>query len=257
MKLKQNIEISRNRAKPTTAVFPTAVLPLDYTIQRVNFSAIILYFYFYSLLDFRWGTKDNHEYFAHWYVALYEGTVMKACLELDPWRPFVGSSPSNGAESEREGWLSSDPQDPHYGDLHTYIYDSDRDLWHPDTYPLGRFVTEFGVLAPAALSTWRAAGDPTAGDWNTQSEFFQHRVHSPGGVELMQKFIQTKFKPAASFPFDTLELVRLRALIVIALLEPSQNLHSALFSIYNFDFLLFAINLFLSINMSGTSFFKF
>lgn len=35
---------------------------------------------------------------------------------LDPSRPFVVSSPSNGIQSEEEGYIASNPYDNKYGD---------------------------------------------------------------------------------------------------------------------------------------------
>ena len=37
-------------------------------------------------------------------------------LELDPFRPFVPSSPSNGILTEKEHWVATDPQSTIAGD---------------------------------------------------------------------------------------------------------------------------------------------
>ena len=37
-------------------------------------------------------------------------------LGLDSSRPFVSSSPSDGAQTEKEGWISSNPNSDFYGD---------------------------------------------------------------------------------------------------------------------------------------------
>ena len=160
----------------------------------------------YSLYAHRYGTSDHFDYYKQWYVALYVGSLRKTLQELDPWRPFLGSSPTNGVESEAEGWVAHNPADPHFGDLHTYVYDAD-DLWQQDTYPVGRFVSEFGFQSPASLSAWRAVGDPTT-DWDTQSDVFQNRQHDEtSGTDKVLKAIAKKFAPANFFPLDTLELV--------------------------------------------------
>lgn len=40
----------------------------------------------------------------------------------DPSRPFLSSSPSNGPESAKEGYVASDPQDLHFGDGNFSFY---------------------------------------------------------------------------------------------------------------------------------------
>ena len=37
-------------------------------------------------------------------------------LALDTSRPFVSSSPSNGLETEKEGWIAGNPNSDFYGD---------------------------------------------------------------------------------------------------------------------------------------------
>ena len=37
-------------------------------------------------------------------------------LALDTSRPFVSSSPSNGLETEKEGWIARNPNSDFYGD---------------------------------------------------------------------------------------------------------------------------------------------
>ena len=51
------------------------------------------------------------------YRKLYVDTVMNAVQEVDKGdnRPFVTSSPSNGLETIKEDYISTNPQDPLYG----------------------------------------------------------------------------------------------------------------------------------------------
>ena len=51
------------------------------------------------------------------YRTLYVSTVMSAVQEVDRGnnRPFVTSSPSDGAETVRQNYIASNPQDPLYG----------------------------------------------------------------------------------------------------------------------------------------------
>lgn len=50
------------------------------------------------------------------YITLYVKNVRKVCLENDATRSFVVSSPSNGVESEREGYFAKKPADQLFGD---------------------------------------------------------------------------------------------------------------------------------------------
>lgn len=65
--------------------------------------------------------------------------------EADPRRPFVLSSPSNGAETLAEGGISKDPASPRFGDLHYYDYAAD--AWNSALLPTPRCVTEFTLLS--------------------------------------------------------------------------------------------------------------
>lgn len=61
------------------------------------------------------------------------------------------SSPTNGVESEKEGWVAQNPYDPHYGDVHFYSYVSD--CWDWMTFPRTRFASEYGFQSWPSLST--------------------------------------------------------------------------------------------------------
>lgn len=41
---------------------------------------------------------------------------MPIVIKEDPSRPFLSSSPSNGPETAKEGWIAANPQDLHFGD---------------------------------------------------------------------------------------------------------------------------------------------
>lgn len=85
----------------------------------------------------------------------------------DKTRPFITSSPTNGAESAAEGWLSKDPYDKCFGDVHFYDYVSD--CWDWSTFPKARFVSEYGYQSWPSFSTVekvsRASRDPERGLW--------------------------------------------------------------------------------------------
>lgn len=49
--------------------------------------------------------------------------IIKPLVEReDASRPFIVSSPSNGKQSEAEGYLAKNPQDPKYGDGRLAIF---------------------------------------------------------------------------------------------------------------------------------------
>lgn len=61
------------------------------------------------------------------------------------------SSPTNGVESEKEGWVAQKPSDTHYGDVHFYSYLTD--CWNWRTFPRARFASEYGFQSWPSLST--------------------------------------------------------------------------------------------------------
>ncbi|NXY48253.1 MANBA mannosidase, partial [Ceuthmochares aereus] len=85
------------------------------------------------------------------YVMLYVKNIQEIVLTEDKSRPFITSSPTNGLESVREGWLSQNPYDTHYGDTHFYDYSSD--CWNWTVYPKTRFASEYGFQSWPSFST--------------------------------------------------------------------------------------------------------
>ena len=65
-------------------------------------------------------------------------TLRNLVEKLDVVRPFLTSSPTNGLESEKEGWVAKNPYDVRYGDVHYYNYDDD--CLDRSTYPLTRSI---------------------------------------------------------------------------------------------------------------------
>ena len=73
---------------------------------------LLLHLYFYC----RYGTVLNFELYRRDYIILYVDTVRAIVQREDPTRPFVVSSPSNGKESEEEGYIAKNPYNDLYGD---------------------------------------------------------------------------------------------------------------------------------------------
>ncbi|NXY35927.1 MANBA mannosidase, partial [Pomatorhinus ruficollis] len=118
------------------------------------------------------------------YVTLYVKNIREIVLSEDKSRPFVASSPTNGLESVKEGWLSRDPYDTHYGDTHFYDYNSD--CWNWTMYPRTRFASEYGFQSWPSFSTIEKVSSPE--DWSYTSNFSLHRQHhESGNIQMLQE----------------------------------------------------------------------
>ncbi|KAI7805656.1 beta-mannosidase isoform X1 [Triplophysa rosa] len=117
------------------------------------------------------------------YVNLYVDNIRDIVLQEDSTRPFIVSSPTNGIESEKEGWVAHDPYDPQNGDTHYYNYT--RDCWNWNEFPRTRFASEFGFQSWPSLSTLSKVSVPS--DWDFNSDFSAHRQHHQDGNQQMLK----------------------------------------------------------------------
>uniref|UniRef100_A0A8C5IH62 Beta-mannosidase n=2 Tax=Junco hyemalis TaxID=40217 RepID=A0A8C5IH62_JUNHY len=124
------------------------------------------------------------------YVTLYVKNIREIVLCEDKSRPFVTSSPTNGVESVKEGWLSRNPYDTHYGDTH--FYDYSHDCWNWTMYPKTRFASEYGFQSWPSFSTIEKVSSPE--DWSYTSNFSLHRQHHEGGNIQMLQEIGRHFK---------------------------------------------------------------
>uniref|UniRef100_A0A3Q3IQJ5 Beta-mannosidase n=1 Tax=Monopterus albus TaxID=43700 RepID=A0A3Q3IQJ5_MONAL len=115
------------------------------------------------------------------YVTLYVNNIRTIVQEEDESRPFLVSSPTNGAESEQEGWVAANPYDTHYGDTHYYSYTLD--CWDWRTFPRARFASEYGFQSWPSFSTLQPVS--LAEDWSYNSDFAAHRQHHAGGNQEM------------------------------------------------------------------------
>ncbi|XP_070698730.1 beta-mannosidase [Pempheris klunzingeri] len=115
------------------------------------------------------------------YVTLYVNNIRAIVQEEDHSRPFLVSSPTNGAESEQEGWVAANPYDPHYGDTHFYSYILD--CWDWRTFPRTRFASEYGFQSWPSISTLQPVS--VKEDWSWSSNFTWHRQHHEAGNQQM------------------------------------------------------------------------
>uniref|UniRef100_A0A8B9M4L0 Beta-mannosidase n=1 Tax=Accipiter nisus TaxID=211598 RepID=A0A8B9M4L0_9AVES len=143
------------------------------------------------------------------YVLLYVKNIREIVLAEDKSRPFIASSPTNGLESVKEGWVSQNPYDTHYGDTHFYDYNND--CWNWTVYPKTRFASEYGFQSWPSFSTIEKVSSTE--DWSYTSNFSLHRQHHENGNDQMLQQIGHHFKlPQSTDPIkkfkDTIYLTQ-------------------------------------------------
>ncbi|KAJ0173564.1 hypothetical protein K1T71_010713 [Dendrolimus kikuchii] len=138
-----------------------------------------------------YGTQPKFYKYKADYIKLYVDTIKPIVNSLDPGRRYVVSSPSNGIESETEGYIARNPYDSRYGDTHYYNYLADS--WDPNIYPTTRFASEYGFQSLPSIITMKTASNETE-DFKMDSEFFRHRQHSPNGYYYIRKQINKRLK---------------------------------------------------------------
>uniref|UniRef100_A0A8C6XH48 Beta-mannosidase n=1 Tax=Naja naja TaxID=35670 RepID=A0A8C6XH48_NAJNA len=124
------------------------------------------------------------------YVTLYVDNIREIVFAEDQSRPFIASSPTNGLESIKEGWLARNPYDTHYGDTHYYNYLND--CWDWTLYPRARFASEYGFQSWPSFSTLVQVS--VEEDWSYTSNFSLHRQHHAGGNDEMLQQAGLHFK---------------------------------------------------------------
>ncbi|KAF7271446.1 hypothetical protein GWI33_015668 [Rhynchophorus ferrugineus] len=155
-----------------------------------------------ALVDSWYNTNDNYDLYKRDYVKLYIDTIKTEFDRITDGRGiFVSSSPSNGKETETEGWVSKTPGSSIYGDVHYYNYVLDP--WSSTTYPVPRFCSEYGYQSLPFEATWRTATNDSA-DLDINSAFMDYRQHHPQGNDQMQDLILQKLNiPSKDSQFYT------------------------------------------------------
>ncbi|CAG9853943.1 unnamed protein product [Phyllotreta striolata] len=145
-----------------------------------------------ALRDNWYGTQDNFQTYYNDYIKLYINTVQTELKErISPNRIFLSSSPSNGLKTINEGYVSQNPGDYNYGDVHFYNYENDP--WNSNIYPVCRFASEYGYQSLPSLSSWRkVTNDPE--DLNINGRFMEHRQHHPEGTSQLKNMIEMNLK---------------------------------------------------------------
>ncbi|XP_077477136.1 beta-mannosidase isoform X2 [Stigmatopora argus] len=132
------------------------------------------------------------------YITLYVDNIKALIKQEDPSRPFLVSSPTNGAESEQEGYVANNPYDPRYGDTHFYNYEAD--CWDWRAFPRPRLASEYGFQSWPSLATLLPVTMPE--DLMFDSRFASHRQHHLDGNQQMLKQASIHFRlPNSSHPF--------------------------------------------------------
>ncbi|XP_064488167.1 beta-mannosidase-like isoform X2 [Ornithodoros turicata] len=124
------------------------------------------------------------------YIRLYIKTIMPIVLEEDRTRPFLSSSPSNGKQTEKEGWIAADPNGVNYGDVHYYNYYADP--WNSNMYPRARFLSEFGIQSFPSRDTFLKVAPEFSLEYPFTT-FMESRQHQIGGTENNMRFIEMEF----------------------------------------------------------------
>jgi len=133
-----------------------------------------------------YGTQSNFEVYKADWIKLYIDTIMAITVVMDPSRDFITSSPTNGIQSEIEGWIAENPASTLYGDMHPYNYRSDAFDW--TIFPRSRFASEFGYQSFPYRSTLYSVIEDHDKYW--ESNMMYHRQHHPGGQEEMRDQIR-------------------------------------------------------------------
>ncbi|XP_071945951.1 beta-mannosidase-like [Antedon mediterranea] len=136
-----------------------------------------------------YGTSSNFSLYKADYIKLYISTIRQRYLEQHTNVPIVSSSPSNGVETEKEGWVANNPKDPLYGDVHYYNYVDD--CWNVSIYDTPRFASEYGYQSLPSFSAIKSVSNPE--DWSYNSTFSLHRQHHPKGNSQMLSMIKKHF----------------------------------------------------------------
>lgn len=137
-----------------------------------------------------YGTQANFDQYKKDYISLYVNTIKPLVAGLDPTRPFIVSSPSNGKESEAEGWIAKKPRSPLYGDVHYYNYAAN--CWNIDLFPKARFASEYGYQAYPSFEAMQNISITEDLKWN--STFMFYRQHHQSGNQQIENMIKQNFK---------------------------------------------------------------
>ena len=143
-----------------------------------------------ALRDNWYGTQNDFVRYKMDYVTLYVKYIREIVKTIDKTRPFIVSSPSNGAESRQEGWVAKDPGSSLYGDVHHYNYTAN--CWNAEVFPKPRFASEYGYQSYPSLESLKKVSLLTDLKWN--SSLMYYRQHHQDGNKQIEELIKQNFK---------------------------------------------------------------
>ncbi|XP_066600799.1 beta-mannosidase [Prorops nasuta] len=149
-----------------------------------------------------WYGTGKKEIYRDDYRKLYIHLIKTEIEKLDPTRPFVVSSPSDGLFSEENNYTDADPYLTFYGDVHYYNYFQNG--WDINHYPRARFSSEYGFQSLPSIFTL-ASVMQNIEDSKIGSDFLNHRQHLPLGFFYMNLLLSKNF----IMPNSTDELLNL------------------------------------------------
>lgn len=137
------------------------------------------------------------------YAKLYVDTIKPIVQILDPTRPFVESSPSNGILSQTQPHgIARTPNENKYGDVHHYDYLADSFDWN--SYPSTRFASEYGFQSYPSFSA--IASFTSSADWKYPlSSNILHRQHRLTGETEMKIQMKMHFNDIPSGGVESLK----------------------------------------------------
>uniref|UniRef100_A0A1A9W1B3 beta-mannosidase n=1 Tax=Glossina brevipalpis TaxID=37001 RepID=A0A1A9W1B3_9MUSC len=139
-----------------------------------------------ALVQGWYNTGSDEERFRKEYRELYLATIMHELkiIEHSSRPTALVSSPSNGKVSANDNYISNNPQDPNYGDVH--FYDTFSDAWDPIIYPRPRFASEYGFQGLPQLMSWLK----TKGKHDELLYLIRHRQHHPAGMLVITSLVR-------------------------------------------------------------------
>ncbi|BFZ06433.1 hypothetical protein BsWGS_09472 [Bradybaena similaris] len=133
-----------------------------------------------------WFQVSNYSLYYNDYVKLYVTTIKPIVDQEDTTREYLTSSPSNGKETIKEGYVSHDVSNELYGDIHFYDYSVDQ--WNAQSFRIPRMASEYGVQAWCNNESLSRVLQHS--DFNMASEMVEHRQHHPNGNVEMSNEVQ-------------------------------------------------------------------
>ncbi|RLN52524.1 hypothetical protein BBJ28_00022544, partial [Nothophytophthora sp. Chile5] len=137
------------------------------------------------------GTTFNRDIAVVDFTKLFVDLIHPVIVAMDPTRPFVDTSPSNGL-------YSIDPYVKRWGDVHFYDYKSDCQDYR--MYPHARFISEFGFQSwPSATSLHSVSSTEDWKSFQAFWKFLKYRERHENGT--MQMLTQMERRFHIPFPF--------------------------------------------------------